>query len=94
MVDIAKGYEYEPIRTTVQIAPGQQELTLQIKKMVDMNAERYFSGDTHVHFISTSSGHLEAAGEGLNVVNLLQSQWGASFSNFPGFHRRTLHRSE
>lgn len=85
VVDIARGYEYQPLRTVVQIAPGQQELTLKIKRLVDMNSERFFSGDTHVHFLSTTGGHLEAAGEGLNVVNLLQAQWGANFSNFEDF---------
>ncbi|MCB9770819.1 MAG: CehA/McbA family metallohydrolase [Candidatus Omnitrophica bacterium] len=88
VVDIAQGYEYQPVRKVIQIAPGQQELTLEIQRMTNMSAERYFSGDTHVHFLSTSGGHLEAAGEGLNVVNLLQAQWGASFSNYEDFIAR------
>jgi hypothetical protein len=59
------------------IEPGQQELTLRLK--------RWFSGDTHVHFPSTQGSHLEAAGEGLNVVNLLLSQWGHLFTNIEEF---------
>jgi hypothetical protein len=46
-----------------------------------MNAERWFSGDTHVHFLSTQGSHREARGEDLNVVNLLLSRWGSLFTN-------------
>jgi len=85
MVDIARGYEYEPLRTKVKIVPGQRELTLKLKRWVNLNDERYFSGDTHVHFLSTQGAHLEAQGEGLNVVNLLLSQWGNLFTNTEEF---------
>ena len=50
-----------------------------------MNAERYFSGDTHVHFLSTQGAHTEAQGEDLGVVNLLLSQWGHLFTNTEEF---------
>ncbi|MEJ2600489.1 MAG: CehA/McbA family metallohydrolase [Anaerolineales bacterium] len=88
LVDVARGYEYEPQRIWVEIKPGQQRLTLRLARWVDMNAERYFSGDTHVHFLSTQGSHTEAAGEGLNVVNLLQSQWGHLFTNTEEFTGR------
>ena len=81
LVDVARGFEYEPLRTAVHIEPGQQELTLRLKRWCDMNAQRYFSGDTHVHFLSTQGAQLEARGEDLNVVNLLLSQWGHLFTN-------------
>lgn len=85
LVDIARGFEYEPIRQLVTIAPGQQELVFRLKRLRDMSRERYFSGDTHVHFLSTQGAHFEAAGEGLNVVNLLLSQWGNLFTNTEEF---------
>lgn len=85
LVDVARGYEYEPLRTQVQIAPGQQELTLRLKRLADMRKDRYFSGDTHVHFISTQGAHLEASAEGVHVVNLLQSQWGHLFTSTEEF---------
>ncbi|RIK38719.1 MAG: hypothetical protein DCC58_16315 [Chloroflexi bacterium] len=84
-VDVARGFEYEPLQTTVTIAPGQQELTLRLKRFRDMNAERWFSGDTHVHFLSTVGSQTEARGEDLNVVNLLMSQWGHLFTNTEEF---------
>ena len=90
LVDVARGFEYEPLRTTVQIQPGQRELTLRLKRWTNLNAERWFSGDTHVHFLSTSGAHLEAQGEDLNVVNLLQSQWGHLFTNTEDFIGRPV----
>lgn len=84
-VDIARGYEYEPLRAKINIKPGQRELTLKLKRWVNLNEERYFSGDTHVHFLSTQGAHMEAQGEGLNVVNLLLSQWGNLFTNTEEF---------
>jgi hypothetical protein len=85
IVDVARGFEYEPLRARVQIAPGQRTLTLRLKRVVDMNARRWFSGDTHVHFLGAQGAHFEAQGEDLNVVNLLASQWGHLFTNTEDF---------
>ncbi len=85
IVDAARGFEYEPLRTRVRIEPGQQTLTLRLKRFRNLNAERWFSGDTHVHFLSTLGGQVEARGEDLNVVNLLLSQWGHLFTNTEEF---------
>jgi len=88
IVEVARGFEYEPLRTVVDIRPGQRELTLNIRRTADMASERYFSGDTHVHFLSTVGSQLEARGEDLNVVNLLQSQWGHLFTSTEEFTGR------
>jgi len=85
LVDVARGYEYEPLRSRVVIEPGQQTLELRLKRMTDLSKEGYWSGDTHVHFLSTQGAHFEAAGEGLHVVNLLLSQWGHLFTNTEEF---------
>jgi len=81
MVDVARGFEYEPLRTQLHLEPGQRELTLRLKRWTNMNAQRWFSGDSHVHFLGAQGAHREAQGEDLNVVNLLQSQWGHLFTN-------------
>ncbi|MBI2939019.1 MAG: CehA/McbA family metallohydrolase [Chloroflexi bacterium] len=88
IVDVARGFEYEPLRARVTIQPGQQELTLRLRRWCNMNAQRWFSGDTHVHFLSTQGCHAEALGEDLNVVNLLLSQWGHLFTNVEEFTGR------
>jgi hypothetical protein len=88
LVDVARGYEYEPLRARVRIEPGQRELTLRLRRWCDMAAERWFSGDTHVHFLSAQGSHTEAQGEDLNVVNLLQAQWGHLFTGSEEFTGR------
>ena len=50
-----------------------------------MAAEGWWSGDSHVHFLSTPGAQLEQRGEDLRVVNLLQTQWGALFTNTEDF---------
>ncbi|MCC6629831.1 MAG: CehA/McbA family metallohydrolase [Chloroflexi bacterium] len=90
IVDVARGFEYTPLRTRVTIAPGQQRLELHLKRFRDMAAERWFSGDTHVHFLSTQGSFYEARGEDLGVVNLLLSQWGNLFTNTEEFTGRPV----
>ncbi len=85
IVDVARGFEYVPLRETVSIAPGQRELTLRLRRWTHMNARHWYSGDSHVHFLGTQGSHFEAQGEDLNVVNLLQSQWGHLFTNAEDF---------
>jgi hypothetical protein len=85
IVDVARGFEYEPLRQRVTIAPGQQRLELRLRRWTNMNQQRWFSGDTHVHFLSTQGSLREAQAEDLNIVNLLQSQWGSLFTNTEDF---------
>ena len=88
VVDVARGFEYEPLRQTVRIERGQRELTLRIGRVADLASDGWWSGDSHVHFLSTAGAQLEQQGEDLRVVNLLQSQWGALFTNTEEFSGR------
>ena len=81
LVDVARGFEFEPIRERVRIEPGQRELEIRLRRWTSMNDEGWYSGDSHVHFLSAQGSLLEQQGEDLNVVNLLQSQWGSLFTN-------------
>ena len=85
LAEVVRGFEYVPVRRELEIKPGQRDLTLKIRRSIDMKERRYYSGDTHVHFLSSQSSHLEAAGEDLNVVNLLASQWGRLFTSWEEF---------
>jgi hypothetical protein len=85
IVDVARGYEYEPLRAKINIEPGQRDLELRLKRWINMNERGWYSGDSHVHFLSTQGSHFESQGEDLNVVNLLQSQWGGLFTNVEDF---------
>ncbi|HEY7042468.1 MAG TPA: CehA/McbA family metallohydrolase [Nocardioidaceae bacterium] len=92
VVDVARGFEYEPLRAVVQIRHGQRELELRLRRWTSMNERGWYSGDSHVHFLSAQGALTEQQGEDLNVVNLLQSQWGSLFTNtedFTGRHQAT-----
>jgi hypothetical protein len=47
------------------------------------------TADTHVHFLSPMSALLEGSAEGVNVVNLLASQWGELMTNVGDFDGRS-----
>ena len=85
IVDVARGFEYRPHREVIEIKPGQRELTIRLKRWTNMNEQRWFSGDTHVHFLGERGAQREAGGEDLNVVHLLMSQWGHLFTNSEDF---------
>jgi hypothetical protein len=94
IVDVARGFEYEPLRIRTTIEDAQRELRLELGRWIDMNAEGWYSGDTHVHFLSPHGALREAAGEDLNVVNLLQAQWGHAFTNTEDFTGRGVESSD
>jgi hypothetical protein len=85
IVDVARGFEVEPLRRQIRIEPGQRELVLRLRRMTSMNERGWYSGDSHVHFLSAQGALTEQQGEDLNVVNLLQSQWGSLFTNTEDF---------
>jgi len=80
-VEICKGFEYKPVRTKVTIRRGQKGLKLKIDRWKDLRSQGWVTADTHVHFLSPHTAWLEAQAEGVNVVNLLASQWGRLFTN-------------
>ena len=65
----------------MKVAPGQSRLDLRIDRWVDLRSLGWVTADTHVHFISPQTAWLEGQAEGVNVVNLLASQWGRLFTN-------------
>ena len=80
-IEIDKGFEYQPTRTKVTVRPGQKVLELGVGRPLDWRSSGWVTADTHVHFISPHTAWLEAQCEGVNVVNLLASQWGRLFTN-------------
>jgi hypothetical protein len=80
-VEMTKGYEYQAVRKKLEIRAGQRELNLEIPRLVDLRAKGWVSADTHVHFVSPTTGVLEGQAEGLNLINILAAQWGELFTN-------------
>lgn len=80
-VEISKGFEYEPVRKKITVRPGQKKLELSVARWKNLRSQGWVTADTHVHFLSPQTAWLQAQGEGINVVNLLASQWGRLFTN-------------
>lgn len=80
-VEIAKGFEWQPVRQRINIQQGQSELVIPLHRVFDWRQQGWVTADTHVHFISPQTAWLEARAEGINLVNLLASQWGDLFTN-------------
>jgi hypothetical protein len=85
IIDVARGFEYAPVRARVPTPDAGGEIVLTLKRIADPHSHGWYSGDTHVHFQSIEQSHLEAQAEGLDVVNLLATQLGHKFTNNEGF---------
>jgi hypothetical protein len=87
--ELTRGYEVSPIRSSIEISPETEELTFELEKVLHWREEGWVTADTHVHFLSPQTALLEGRAEGVNVVNLLASQWGEMFSNVGDFDGHT-----
>lgn len=87
-VEISRGFTYEPQRTVIEVGPDSTSFTLRLRRLFSPLSRGYAGGDTHVHFVSTKGAELEGRGEDLQVVNLLQSQWGQLFTSTEEFSGR------
>jgi hypothetical protein len=70
-VQAAKGPEYRSVDETLTLGPGQMALRFAIERCSDMRAGGWVSVDSRCHFIAPHDAILEAAAEGVDVVNLL-----------------------
>ncbi|HUT61733.1 MAG TPA: CehA/McbA family metallohydrolase [Phycisphaerae bacterium] len=93
-VEVSKGFEIRPIRKAFRITRATREIVVEIDRVLPWRQRNWVSADTHVHFLSPTSALLEGAGEGVNVVNLLASQWGELMTNVGDFDGRTTHGSK
>jgi len=92
-IEVSKGFEIAPVRRVVNVTKATREITLRIAKVLPWREKGWVTADTHVHFLSPTSAHLEGAAEGVNVVNLLASQWGELMTNVGDFDGRMTHGS-
>ncbi len=88
-VEVSKGFEIKPLRQIVEVAKDTEEITIEIEKVLPWRERGWVTADTHVHFLSPMSALLEGSAEGVNVVNLLASQWGELMTNVGDFDGRT-----
>jgi hypothetical protein len=88
-VEVSKGFEIRPVRRVFEITPGTRELVIELEKELPWRERGWVTADTHVHFLSPVTALLEGAGEGVNVINLLASQWGELMTNVGDFDGHT-----
>ncbi|NLF01356.1 MAG: CehA/McbA family metallohydrolase, partial [Anaerolineales bacterium] len=88
-IEVSKGFEIRPVRQVVAVGPETEEIVIEIEKVLPWRERGWVTADTHVHFLSPMSALLEGAGEGVNIVNLLASQWGELMTNVGDFDGRT-----
>ena len=84
-IEISKGFEIRPVRKTFEITPETDSITIEIARSLHWRKRDWVTADTHVHFLSPMSALLEGAAEGVNVINLLASQWGELMTNVGDF---------
>ena len=80
-LEVSKGFEMKPLRKVMRVGPDTESLTLEIEKVLNWREKNWVTADTHVHFLSPQTALLEGSAEGVNVVNLLASQWGELITN-------------
>ena len=83
------GFEMKPIRKTLRIERSTETIDVEIEKVLNWRDRNWVTADTHVHFLSPPTALLEGAAEGVNVVNLLASQWGELMTNVGDFDGAT-----
>lgn len=93
-IEVSKGFEIKPVREVISVKPSTEKTIVKIEKVLPWREKGWVSADTHVHFLSPSSALLEGAGEGVNIVNLLASQWGELMTNVGDFDGKTTYGSK
>jgi len=88
-IEVSKGFEIRPLRKIYEVKESTEEILIFIEKALNWREKGWVTADTHVHFLSPVTAMLEGAGEGVNVVNLLASQWGELMTNVGDFDGKT-----
>ena len=87
-IEVSKGFEIRPVRKVVQVTAETQQIEIELEKVLPWREQGWVTADTHVHFLSPVSAMLEGSAEGVNVINLLASQWGELMTNVGDFDGR------
>jgi hypothetical protein len=88
-IEVSRGFEIRPVRRRIEVGPGTDQITIELDRVLHWRRAGWVTADTHVHFLSPVSAMLEGSAEGVNVVNLLASQWGELMTNVGDFDGAT-----
>ena len=75
------GFERRPHAGAIEVDGSRAPLEIDLAHDIEVRADGWVSADAHVHFLAPSTALLQAAAEGINLVNLLATQWGDLFTN-------------
>ena len=89
-IEVSKGFEIRPVRKVHRVTERTRDITILIEQTLPWREKGWVTADTHVHFLSPPTARLEGAAEGVNVVNLLASQWGELMTNAGDFDGHTI----
>ena len=87
-LEVRKGTEYRPVTHPFAVTTTSSKESLievAVERWIDMNAQGWYSGDTHTHFLDAPTGLLELRAEDLNVVYILASKWGELITDVTRF---------
>jgi TolB protein len=86
-IEVWRGFEYEPVRRTVEVRAGEwTTVDVEMTRWIDMAGDGWYSGDNHIHpnygghyFIQPIDLRNKAQAEDLNVANgMIANYWGNS----------------
>jgi hypothetical protein len=80
-LEVVAGFERAPHTSSIEVDGSRPPLEIDLAREIDQRADGWVSADAHVHFLAPSTALLQAAAEGINLVNLLATQWGDLFTN-------------
>jgi len=84
-IEIRHGLETIPVKALIDLSGSDSMVKeFRLKRWINMAKMGYYCGDTHVHFLETSSAHLQMRAEDLQVVNLLTSDFTYDREKFTG----------
>ena len=84
-IELRRGLETLPLRAEVDLtSPRSEPLVFRLQRWIDMRAQGYLSGDTHVHFLTQAESHFQMRAEDLNVLNLLVTDISHDIEKFSG----------
>jgi hypothetical protein len=75
-VEAVHGFGHRPLRRTIDATETAGRLRFSLERGPTFRSGDWVAADTHVHFISPTTALLQARAEGIQIVNLLATQWG------------------
>ncbi len=92
-LEVSKGFDVTPVRKVIDVAAATRTVTITVDRALGWRERGWVTADTHVHFLSPPTAQLEGAAEGVNVINLLASQWGELMTNVGDFDGKSTYGS-